>query len=153
MKTIATFLLLSALAWDLRPAAAAPAGPAPAAPAAASKPAVASAQPEIPQSVFVAPASPKEGRNPFFPQSAQVVQPSKPIEDSLPSSAFVLQGITSPPKRTAVINGYTFQIGESHEVKIASGGKVLVKCEDIGDASAAIVVNGQRHQLRMRFAI
>jgi len=109
---------------------------------------------EIPKSVFVIPASPKDGRNPFFPQSAQVVaQPTKrdaPLDPSL----FVLNGITpSGPKRTAMINGRTFEAGESGEVRLPSGSKMLIKCEEIRADTVVILVDGQRRDLRLRFGL
>ena len=39
----------------------------------------------------------------------------------------MLNGITSPPKRTAMINGRTFETGESGEVKLPTGAKALIK--------------------------
>ena len=130
--------------------------------AASSKPAGASrttvvptaSQAEIPQSVFAVPATPRDGRNPFFPQSAVVapiVQPK--ATGTLDFNSFVLNGITSPPKRTAMINGRTFERGEEGEVRLPSGAKVLIKCEEIRADSAIIFVSGQRRELRLRFGL
>lgn len=106
----------------------------------------------IPQSVFNVPTQPTEGRNPFFPQSTvQVVMVTKiSKENPLESFSFVLNGITSPPKRTAMINGRTFEPGEEGEVRMPTGGKILIKCEEIKADSAVIKVDGQRRELRMR---
>ena len=106
----------------------------------------------IPQSVFVIPSQPSEGRNPFFPQSfvrvvPVKVNPGSPIDTS---SFFVLNGITSPPRRTAMINGRTFEPGEEGEVRLASGAKMLIKCVEIKADSAIIDFSGQRRELRMR---
>jgi len=109
---------------------------------------------EIPQSVFTIPSNPREGRNPFFPQSilaAPVITPK--ANSPLDFSTFVLNGITSPPKRTAMINGRTFEAGEEGEVKLAGGGKAMIKCEEIRSDSAVILVNGQRRELRLRFGL
>lgn len=109
---------------------------------------------EIPQSVFTIPSNPREGRNPFFPQSIPAVPVPTPRPGSPPDfSSFVLNGITSPPKRTAMINGRTFEAGEEGEVKLASGGKAMIKCEEIRSDSAVILVNGQRRELRLRFGL
>ena len=108
---------------------------------------------ENPRSVFNVPANPKEGRNPFFPHSIPTLPASTKPSDSSLDSAFVLNGITSPPKRTAMINGRTFEPGEESEVKLPSGSKILVKCEEIRDDSAVIRVGGQRRELRLRFGI
>jgi hypothetical protein len=105
----------------------------------------------IPQSVFVVPASPKQGRNPFFPNSVfggEVSPQPQPTRVDL--SSFVLNGITSPPKRTVIINGRTFEKGEVGEVRLPGGARELIKCEDIGDDFAVIIVKGQRRELRFR---
>jgi hypothetical protein len=109
---------------------------------------------EIPKSLFEVPANPRDGRNPFFPQSIPAA-PVVPVNPNAPLdfSSFVLNGITSPPKRTAMINGRTFEAGEEGEVKLASGGKAMIKCEQIRADSAVIIVNGQRRELRLRFGL
>jgi hypothetical protein len=106
----------------------------------------------IPQSLFVIPAQPSEGRNPFFPQSVvHTVVPAKVTKDpSFDWSVFVLNGITSPPKRTAMINGRTFEANEEGEVRLNTGGRMLIKCEAIKADSAIITVGGQIHELRLR---
>ncbi len=108
---------------------------------------------EIPQSVFVIPATPKEGRNPFFPQAAVVGPIVHTKQASVDTQAFVLNGITSPPKQTAMINGYTFEPGEEHEVRLPGGAKIMVKCEQIKNDSATILAAGVRRELRLRFGL
>ena len=109
---------------------------------------------DIPQSVFVAPATPKDGRNPFFPQSVAAQPVIKTKESTqIDMSGFVLNGITSPPRRTAMINGRTFEPGEEGEVKLPSGAKVLIKCEEIRADSTVITVSGARRELKLRFGL
>jgi hypothetical protein len=106
---------------------------------------------EIVQSVFVIPNSREEGRNPFFPNStlgAPVPRP-KTVETKDVYS-FVLNGITSPPRSTAIINGRTFEVGEEGEIRMASGARILIKCEEITTDSARISVNGEKRLLRLR---
>ncbi|HWH71698.1 MAG TPA: hypothetical protein VNT26_20155 [Candidatus Sulfotelmatobacter sp.] len=105
---------------------------------------------EVPKSVFVVPTSPKEGRNPFFPLSSMGYQAPKPKENQIDPSAFVLNGITSPPKRTAMINGRTFEVGEEGEVRGQGGTKVLIRCLEIRTDSAVISAGGQRRELHFR---
>ena len=109
---------------------------------------------EIPKSVFEIPASPRDGRNPFFPHSIMAA-PVPPPNPNAPVdvSSFVLNGITSPPKRTAMINGRTFEAGEEGEVRLPSGGKAMIKCEEIRSDSAVILFNGVRRELRLRFGL
>jgi hypothetical protein len=110
---------------------------------------------EIPQSTFAIPSQASEGRNPFYPQSNAGFQ-APPVNKTpreiniFDSSSFVLNGITSPPRRTAMINGRTFEPGESGEVKLPNGSKALIKCEQIGNESAVILINGQRREVRLR---
>lgn len=108
---------------------------------------------EIPQSVFVISANPKECRNPFFPRSAPATPPPALKQNFANPQSFVLNGITSPPKRTAMINSSTFEQGEEHEIKLPGGSKVLVKCEEIRDDSVVIVVAGVRRELRLRSGV
>jgi len=109
---------------------------------------------EIPQSIFTIPANPKEGRNPFFPQARIEAPVNKtPKENSTDTTGIVLNGITSPPKRTAMINGYTFEQGEEHEVRRPDGSKVMIKCEDIRADSAIISLGGLRKELRLRMGL
>jgi hypothetical protein len=106
----------------------------------------------IPQSAFNIPSQPAEGRNPFFPQSVvKIVVPVFPRPDNtVDTASFILNGITSPPRRTAMINGRTFEPGEEGEVRLPTGGKMLIKVEEIKSDSAIILVGGQRRELRLR---
>ena len=109
---------------------------------------------DVAQSMFKIPSNPREGRNPFFPQSTAAVPVVVPKSTApLDIASFVLNGITSPPKRTAMINGRTFEAGEEGEIKLASGGKALIKCEEIRADSAVIFFNDQRRELRLRFGL
>ncbi len=110
-------------------------------------------QAEIPLSVFVIPANAKEGRNPFFPHSIEALPiPRTKATAATPETyALVLNGVTSRPTPTVMINGVTFGTGEEHEVKLAGGTKVKVRCEEIREASAVVLVNGTlRQELRLR---
>jgi hypothetical protein len=108
---------------------------------------------EIPLSVFAVPSTPKEGRNPFFPMSV-VNPPAEKPKGAPVDYSFVLNGITpSGPRRTAMINGRTFEPGEMGEVRLPSGGRVNIKCEEIRVDSAIILVDGQRRELRLRAGV
>jgi hypothetical protein len=123
-------------------------------PAQTSAPVPDSHQWDIPQSVFHIPAGPRDGRDPFFPNSALNAQPVKQRESvQVDMSGFVLNGITSPPRRSAMINGRTFEPGESGEVRMPNGAKALIKCVEIKTDSAVIEAGGQRLELKMRFGL
>lgn len=106
---------------------------------------------EIPVSVFQIPASPREGRNPFFPQSMSEADPvAKPVVKGPDASAIVLNGISSPPRSMAMLNGKTFEPGESGEVKLPSGDRLPVQCIEIRKDSVLIRVGNERRELRLR---
>ena len=102
-------------------------------------------------SVFILPANPKEGRDPFYPASsrpyqAAVVPAAKTADLNL--DLLVLQGISGlPPNRLVIINKRTFAEGDYAEVS-TSQGRIRVHCIEINATSAVIEVNGQRHELR-----
>jgi hypothetical protein len=104
----------------------------------------------IPQSVFVIPSQPRDGRNPFLPASAIPVITTKVVDPGAEVANLVLNGLTGPPKRTAMINGRTFEAGEEADVRLASGAKLRVKCEQIRQDAAVVSVAGQRRELRLR---
>lgn len=139
-------LVLALLGGGLS-ALAAPGKPPKPAPDANSAPAPA----EIPQSVFVIPASPKEGRNPFFPHAIAASPVAQVRRGAVDTSGIVLNGVTSRPKPSVMINGITFEKGEEHEIRLAGGGRVKVLCQDIHEDSASVVINGtQTRELRLR---
>jgi hypothetical protein len=157
------FFLIDALGVLVLVATATPAISATSKPAANSTPKPTNAPPavalvEIPRSVFVVATKPSEGRNPFFPQSASkaveqpktiVVQRPTAAPQSDPFASLVLNGITSPPKPTAMVNGRIFEPGEAAEIKLPGGSKVLLRCEEIRPDSAIFQAGGQRRELRL----
>jgi hypothetical protein len=102
-------------------------------------------------SVFIIPASSKEGRDPFFPTSNRpyqtaVVPTAATMELNL--NSLVLQGISgTPPHQLVIINKRTFAVGDFSEVS-TSQGRFHVHCLEINAKSCVIEVNGQRHELR-----
>jgi len=127
--------------------------PAAAKPAADAKVLAAFAPAEIPQSVFVISGNPRECRNPFFPRSATPAPAPKSNAGAVDARSIMLNGITSPPKRTAMINGTTFEQGEEHELRLPGGSRMLIKCEEIRDDSAIILVSGVRRELKLRSGV
>jgi hypothetical protein len=96
------------------------------------------------QSIFTIPENPKQGRDPFFPNSLRPYQgkSSTPITTSLK-----LIGVSGTAnRRLAIINNHTFAVGDEGQVT-TSEGKVSVLCDEITDHSATVEVNGQRIEL------
>ena len=105
----------------------------------------------VPRSVFIQPASPKEGCDPFFPSSirpyATAVIPNAPTTDL---SSLFLQGVSgSPEHRLVIINNVTFAVGDEAEV-FTSQGRIRIHCLVITDDSAVIEAAGQRQILRYK---
>jgi hypothetical protein len=108
------------------------------------------AEPEIPKSVFIIPATAREGRNPFFPHSTLGREVPKRNSTAVNLSSLVLNGITSPPHKLVMINGRTFEEGEKGEVRLPSGATIEVTCIEIKSASAIIKVGPQLRELRLQ---
>jgi hypothetical protein len=109
-----------------------------------------SAQQEAPQSVFVIPNEPKEGRDPFFPGSNRVYVNKTIIP--IPSKAntpvnVVLTGISSG---FAMINGRTFAPGETADVTEKDGRRSRVTCVEIKADSVIVEVGNERRELRLK---
>ena len=112
----------------------------------------ASANPEPPKSVFRIPASPEEGRDPFFPQSAlrkpEVIR--SPVAAPPAIAELELKGISGPADhRLAIINNRTFEPGEEGTV-LSNVGRVRLTCKEIGTNSVRVNINGQDRILTLR---
>jgi hypothetical protein len=116
-----------------------------------SDPALTKVEVPIPPSVFIIPTTPGNGRNPFFPNSRRY--DPKPNANPIDANAIVLNGITSPPKPTAMINGRTFEEGETGDIKLRNGSRLAIVCVEIGLNSAVVEVNGQKRELHLRAGI
>jgi hypothetical protein len=152
--TVASAAALAFISFNTLPGNAEPAkGHDAAAPAAAAS---TNSAAEIPLSVFVVPTSPTEGKNPFYPRSTMGMElPKVPkIAPVMDTSALVLNGITSKPKPSVMINSRTFEPGEEGEVKLPAGGKMLVRVEEIHEDGVVVLVNGNlRRELHLRNGI
>lgn len=109
-----------------------------------------------PQAKFIQPKDRTEGRDPFYPRSTYPYQHDAPVivQTNTPVPVVAvelkLKGISGlPPRRLAVINNHTFEAGEEAEV-ITSNGRMIIKCLEIGEASATVQVGPERRVLRMR---
>jgi hypothetical protein len=111
-------------------------------------------EPPNPQSVFVMPAGPPEGKDPFFPHSthpyisghaAPTNQVAAPITAELH-----LNGISGPPDhRLAIINYKTFDAGQEQEVN-TNAGKIRVRCIEIQPDAVIIQIGTERRILHLR---
>ena len=101
------------------------------------------------RSVFNQPASPKDGRDPFFPSSMRLFASAVvPASKSKDLSALVIRGKSGPLDHPLVIiNDVTFAEGDDRDV-IIHDGRIHIHCIQIIGDLVVIEANGQRHQLR-----
>jgi hypothetical protein len=104
-----------------------------------------------PRSIFKQPANPQEGRDPFFPSSIRPYQGTVvPGAHAAGGDvgALVIEGFSGAPgRRLVIINNVTFAVGDDAEVS-TSQGRIHIHCLEIGENSAVVEANGQRHELR-----
>jgi hypothetical protein len=139
--------LTASTAWSENHPPAKPAGSPPAA-------STAPAEQPIPQSVFIVPPSPKEGKDPFYPKSLRVygTMVSKAAQPAAATGDLRLNGFSGPPdRRLAIINNRTFETSEEAEVNTNTG-RVRIRCLEIKAESVIVqfVVGGERRELRLR---
>jgi hypothetical protein len=101
-----------------------------------------------PRSIFIQPASPKEGRDPFFPTSMRLFASMVIPIDTKDLSSLVISGKSGTLDHPLVIiNDVTFAVGDERDV-ITPQGRIHIHCLQIIGDLAVIEANGQRHQLR-----
>jgi hypothetical protein len=127
-----------------------------------SKPVAAAAQnqtslPPVPQSVFVTPRTPAEGRDPFFPASTRPYNapggpdghPNQPAAHAAPVE-LRLNGISGMPGHLlAIVNNRTFGVGDEGDI-VSGNSRVHIRCLAIGNDSVSVQVGSERRELRIR---
>ena len=135
----ATLLLLAMLVWTW---------PLTAAPTTLAAPTAKTNSVVVIRSVFIAPTSPKDGRDPFFPESLRPFQvATSAVARTVELSSLIFKGVSGPPEhRLVIINNHTFSNGDEGEVSTASG-RIRVRCVEIKANSVIIEAGGQRAEL------
>jgi len=112
--------------------------------------------PEIPQSVFIIPATPKQGKDPFFPRSMRIYDSMVVKSNALPTLAAVvtvdlkLNGISGTAEhRLAIINNRTFGANEEGAVSTAMG-PVRIRCLEVRTDSVLVQIGAEQRVLRLR---
>ncbi len=142
--------LLGAI-FPLLCAVAALAGPSNAPSATATNTKAAAAEPEIPKSVFILPAGPKDGRDPFFPNRVLGYKVAQTNQAPIQAVTLLLNGVGGTrDHRLCIINGQTFGPGDEEDVKTPDGRKVKIRCLEVKEESVIIQVDGERRELRLR---
>jgi hypothetical protein len=124
-------------------------------PAAAAHPKAAPAEPEVPLSLFVNPATPQDGKDPFFPQSTRRIKVKQVttttnMAPSVATAELELKGISgSLDHLLAIINNRTFETGEEGTVA-TNVGRVRLICKEIRSDSVRVLLNGTERTLTLR---
>jgi hypothetical protein len=118
------------------------------APMANAAPAAKSDKTNLIQSVFILPANPKEGRDPFFPDS---IRPYENAAAATPKTAditsLVVRGFSgTADHRLVIINNHTFAAGDEGDVTTATG-HIHLRCVEIGTDAVVVEIGGQYHKL------
>jgi hypothetical protein len=101
-----------------------------------------------PVSVFLLPANPHQGCDPFFPESI------RPYESAMASpkhaadiSSLVIKGfLGTAAQPVVIINDHAFAPGDDGDI-LTPEGRVHLHCLQIQDQTVVIEVNGQSHEL------
>lgn len=110
-------------------------------------PKAAPAKPVPARSVFVMPASVREGRDPFFPESARPYEESVSSKNALDLNAFSVKGLSIEHGHAmAIINNHTFAIGDEGDV-LTGGKRVHIRLVDIRGLVVVIEANGTKREL------
>jgi len=105
------------------------------------------AKPAPAHSVFVMPANPREGRDPFFPESPRPYEESVTATNRTEANAIVIKGLSVEHGRAMVIiNNHTFAVGDEGDV-LTSGNRVHLHLVEIRADVAVIEINGSRREI------
>lgn len=100
-------------------------------------------------SVFVIPASFREGRDPFFPESTRMLEAQAVATKTTEISALTVKGFSGTPgHRFVIINNHTFGIGDEGDV-LTPTGRVHIRCTEIHADLVTIEINGQKRDLHL----
>ena len=105
------------------------------------------AKPVPPRSVFVQPASPHDGRDPFFPESTRPYEETSPATKRQEPLVLTVKGLSVEHGHTMVIiNNHTFAVGEEGYVR-SGAARVHLRLVEIRAGTVVIEINGSRREL------
>lgn len=116
--------------------------------AASAVPKTQSGKTSVIHSRFTLPSNPRQGRDPFFPNSNrpyEIAATAHPRVNDI--SSLVVKGFSGkPPHRLVIINNYTFAVGDEGDV-VTPAGRIHLRCIAIKKNSVVIEVGNQEHEL------
>jgi len=104
-------------------------------------------QPATVQSVFTLPATYRDGRDPFYPESTRVFESEVSTSRTVEITSLKVPGISGRPGHLlAIINNHTFAVNEEGDVK-TDAGTVHLHCLDIQPTFVVVEMNGHVHRI------
>jgi hypothetical protein len=105
------------------------------------------------QSTFEIPASVKDGRDPFFPESARMAEahpaPTSATNAVAEVTSLKVLGISGTPGHLlTIINNHTFGVGDEGDV-ITPSGRLHLRCIEVQHDSVTVEVNGRIHRIKV----
>jgi hypothetical protein len=101
------------------------------------------------QSVFILPTNPREGRDPFYPESTRTIEAAAVASHTVEITDLKVPGISGTPGHLlAIINNHTFGVGDEGDV-LTSSGRVNLRCLDIQPDYVLVEINGQVHRINL----
>jgi hypothetical protein len=95
------------------------------------------------------PASARDGRDPFFPESSRPYESSLTITNQPQAILLTIKGLSVEHGRAMVIiNNHTFAVGDEGDVLTGSK-RVHLRLVEIRAGTAVIEVNGSRRELHI----
>jgi hypothetical protein len=106
------------------------------------------AKPVVERSVFTQPNSPREGRDPFFPESPRPYESAQPAKRGPEIFTYLKSPGYSETgnKRYVIINNHTFSVGDEGDV-LTSAGRLHLRCLEIRTNLTVVEFNGQRREI------
>jgi hypothetical protein len=104
-------------------------------------------KPTAPRSIFTIPASAKDGRDPFYPDSTRAFEVPVSTSHVVEITSLKVKGysvINGHPM--VIINNHSFMVNDEGDV-LTPGGRIHVRCLEINANTTVLEVNGQRHTL------
>jgi hypothetical protein len=100
------------------------------------------------KSIFLMPANPNEGRDPFFPNSMRPYQDSSSHQRVVDLTSLQIKGYSEiAGRKYVIINNHTFAEGDEGDV-LTPGGRVHLRCLAVSVDSVLVESNGARHLLK-----
>jgi hypothetical protein len=99
------------------------------------------------ESVFIIPTSPKDGHDPFYPDSIRTLETKSANNNTFEIGSLKFLGLSGTPGNYfAIINNHTFTIGDGGDV-VTPSGRVHLRCVGISETAVMVEINGQVYRV------